>query len=356
MSRKQYSSRKAATVKRRRNPAYEWEELPFEELLDWRICELGLQIEGSSLEPRVERLYEEFENHGIEFRPHCWLSEEWFSPDGIPGIAIPFYLAHPRLIRLERRMMYEVEGGTEEWCMKILRHEAGHAIDNAYGLHRKKSWTKVFGKYSQPYPESYQPKPHSKSFVQHLDPFYAQSHPAEDFAETFAVWLKPRSGWRRQYRGWAALKKLEFVDELMAEIPNMPAVSRSRMRIDSLPHIRKTLRDHYEELRARYQVGQSVIDDRSLMQLFSSDPRHHRRMSAVSFFSKYRPEFRQVVSEMTGQYKYIIDQVLRDLISRCRELKLRLTRSERETRRDALVLLAVQTMNYLHRGYNRYQL
>ncbi len=356
MSRKHYSTRKLRAVRSRRAPAFEWEDLPLAELLQWRICDLGLKIEGTSLEPRIEKLYEEFAAHGIEFRPHCWLSEEWFSPDGIPGIAIPFYLAHPRLMRLERRMMLEVEGGTEEWCMKILRHEAGHAIDNAYGLHRRKTWALIFGKYSLPYPESYQPQPHSRRFVQHLDPFYAQSHPAEDFAETFAVWLKPRSGWRKQYEGWSALKKLQYVDALMQEIPSLEPVSRSRVRIDSLPNIRKTLGEHYDELRARYQVGENAIDDRPLLQLFSAEKKYRDRPSAAAFFGKYRGELRQVVSELTGQYKYVVDQVLKDLIVRCRELKLRLKHSERETRRDALVMLAVQTMHYLHRGYTRYQL
>lgn len=356
MSRKNYSSRKMRPMKRRRKTKrYDWEDLSLEELLDVKISDLGLNIEGTSLEPRIDRLYNELELRGLDFRPHCWLSEEWFSPDGIPGIAIPFYLAHPRLMRLERRMMMEVEGGTENWCMKILRHECGHAIDNAYGLHRKRSWTNTFGKYSQPYPENYQPKPYSKSYVLHLDPFYAQSHPAEDFAETFAVWLKPRSGWRNHYAGWAALKKLEYVDNLMAEIPEMEPISRTKMRVDSLPRLKKTLREHYEERQAKYLGGESPIDDESLLQLFTDDPKR-RTMKASAFFTKHRAEIRQVVSEWSGQYKYTIDQVLKDLIYRCRELDLRLKSSERDTKRDALVLLAVQTMNYLHRGYNRYQL
>jgi hypothetical protein len=356
MARKHYSSRKMTVAKSRRFTwQYGWEDLPLEELLDLRICDLGLVIEGTPLELRIERLYDEMAARGLDFRPHCWLSEEWFSPDGIPGIAIPFYLAHPRLMRLERRMMLEVEGGTEEWCMKILRHEAGHAIDNAYGLHRRRSWTQVFGKYSQPYPTCYQVRPYSKSYVQHLDPFYAQSHPAEDFAETFAVWLKPRSGWRKQYAEWPAYKKLEYVAELMAEIPTMSPVSRTKMRVDSLPRIRKTLRQHYDEQQDRYRVGHNIFDDEALLQLFTDDPRK-RTPTAWSFFVKHKAELRQVVSEWSGQYKYVIDQVLADLVARCRELKLRLKKSERETKRDAMVLLAVQTMNYLHRGDNRYQL
>ena len=144
-----------------------------------------------------------------------WLSEEWFSPDGVPGIAVPFYLAHPRLERLERRMMRNVEGGSAESAMRILRHEAGHAIDTAYRLRRRKRWREVFGPASLPYPDTYKARPGSRRYVQHLGEWYAQSHPCEDFAETFAVWLKPNSSWRRTYAQWPAFHKLEFVDELL---------------------------------------------------------------------------------------------------------------------------------------------
>ena len=160
------------------------------------------------------------------FRPYFWLSNEWFTPDAHSGIAIPFYLAHPRLRQLERRQMYEVEGGTERWCMRILRHEVGHALDNAYRLHFRRRYRELFGSWAAPYPKFYQPKPYSKSYVIHLDMWYAQAHPAEDFAETFAVWLRPGSGWRQRYAGWPALRKLEYVDELMAEIAGeAPAVT-----------------------------------------------------------------------------------------------------------------------------------
>ena len=123
------------------------------------------------------------------------------------AIAIPFYLAHPRLEKLEEAQMLEVEGGEHEWCMRILRHEAGHAIDNAFRLRRRRQRQHTFGSPSQPYPEFYTPKPYSKSFVLHLDSWYAQSHPDEDFAETFAVWLTPNSEWRQRYAGWRALRK-----------------------------------------------------------------------------------------------------------------------------------------------------
>ncbi len=136
---------------------------------------------------------------------------------------MPFYLAHPRLARLERKMFKEVEGGTQRQCMQILRHEAGHIVQHAYALHRRRKWQEMFGRSSSPYPESYRPNPNSRDYVQHLPRWYAQSHPDEDFAETFAVWLTPRSNWRQRYAEWpGALEKLEFVDELMARDRRQP--------------------------------------------------------------------------------------------------------------------------------------
>lgn len=339
----------------RRNSRYEpeWVSLKDEELLEWRFSELDLQIEGSVLEERIERLYEELEARSVRVKPHCWLSEEWFSPDGIPGIAIPFYLAHPRLMKLEQRQMLEVEGGTREWCLRILRHEAGHAIDTAYRLGRRKQYQQMFGLASQRYPEYYNPKPYSRRFVVHLDSWYAQSHPVEDFAETFAVWLKPDSRWRRQYADWPAIKKLEYVDALMAELADEPPQVRSRTQLEPVSRNRKTLGEHYAEKRARYSTDYPDFYDRDLRRLFSDNPKYASRPSAAAFLRHIRPDIRQAVGYWTGEHQYIIDQVLRAMINRCRQLKLRLDRSERQTKQDAVVLLTVLTMNYLHDGHHR---
>src|SRR5713226_8207795 len=194
---------------------FPWYRLSDEHLLDLRICDLALKIKGSFLEPHIKRLYSELNDRGIRFKPHVWLSEEWFAPDGVPGIAIPFYLAHPRLMKLERKQMLEVEGGTHPEMMKILRHECGHVLDNAYRLRRDPQRQLLFGNPSSRYPDLYRPNPASRRYVHHLRLYYAQSHPVEDFAETFAVILSSRGGgWRRRYAGWPALRKLEYVEEL----------------------------------------------------------------------------------------------------------------------------------------------
>ena len=341
----------------RRRPVYpvraDWESLSDDELLDVRFCELGLAIEGSGLEPRIAQLNEDLAARGITFRPHCWLSDDWFTPDGVPGVALPFYLAHPRLAKLEENQMLEVEGGTAEWCMRILRHEAGHAIDNAYRLQRRRQRARLFGRSSTPYPEFYLPKPYSKSFVLHLDSWYAQSHPDEDFAETFAVWLNPESHWETRYAGWPALRKLRYLDRLMHEIAKRPPLERTRRVVDPVGRLRRTLRAHYKRKRGHYGLEYPDFYDRDLRKLFSDRPEFTTNPKASRFLGRIRKEVRRMVSSWTGEYQYTIDQVLEDMIERCDELNLRLKTPEDRVKLDFLVLVTVQTMNYLHSGRHR---
>ena len=154
------STRKNSTRRRPRRPP--WAQWDSERLLDTRICDLGLRLEGTALDDRIQDLYGQLERRNIRFRPHFWLSDEWYSPSDIPGVAIPFYLAHPRLIRLERAQMLEAEGATKAWCLRILRHETGHAVEHAYRLRRRRQWQRLFGRSSEPYPVIYHPRPFSK--------------------------------------------------------------------------------------------------------------------------------------------------------------------------------------------------
>ena len=324
-----------------------------DELLDMRICDLKLSICGTPLEARIDQLNGELAARGLKFRPHCWLSDDWFSPEGIPGIAIPFYLAHPRLVRLERKQLLEVEGGTKQSCMKILRHEAGHAIDTAFHIRRKARYRQLFGSASEPYPEFYNPNPQTRDYVLHLEMWYAQAHPVEDFAETFAVWLPPNSRWKTRYRHWPAVQKLRFVDEFMSSVAERTAPVQSRKRVESLSQIRRTLRTHYQRKREHYGMDYPNVFDKDLRKLFSYDRIHRRNPTAAALLSRWRGEIRRVVANWTGAYSYMIDQVLQEMIERCRELELRLGTAPDVCKRDAMILVALRTSNYLNSGHRR---
>jgi hypothetical protein len=332
----------------RRHSGPAWTSRSDQRLLDVRICDLGVSVEGSSVEPEVRALYDDLARREIRFRPHVWLSDEWFTPDRVPGLAIPFYLAHPRLRELEQNQMLEVEGGTHDWCMRILRHEAGHALDNAYKLHRRPRYRELFGSYHEPYPDSYKPKPYTKHFVIHLDMWYAQAHPAEDFAETFAVWLNPNSRWQEQYATWPAMKKLRYVDDVMRDVGGSPALVKSRRRPHPMSSLRHTLREHYERKRTYYCRDSPGIYDRDLRRIFSDRAEHGGKPDAAAFIEAFRDEARMMVSRWTGASQLTIDRTIADMTLRVRQLGLRLSKPARQTKVDLIMMLAVQTMNFVN--------
>ena len=328
-----------------------WAKYSDRRLLDMKISELGIDFQQTSMVNFRDQLHYELKQLGLVFKPHCWFSDDWFSPDQVPGIAIPFYMAHRRLMRLERNQMLEVEGGTKEWCMRIMRHEAGHAIDTAFGLHRKRNYKATFGSYSAPYPETYVPKPRSKKFVLHLEPWYAQSHPAEDFAETFAVWMTPNSRWQKNYQGWPALKKLKFVDGVMEQIRGQKPKVVSRAKIDPVHRIDVTLREHYQQRQQFYSLDASSIFDDELKKLFCSPDAPHQNKTAASYLRRNKADFCKAVEKWSGEYQHNIVQVIREMTERCRVLKLFLPINDENLKQECLLMMTVQTMNYLKRRH-----
>ncbi len=318
-----------------------------------RLCDLGLEIEDSWLEGPIYRIGRELARKGLRIRPHYWLSGEWFSPEGIPGVAIPFFLAHPRLMRLEKKQMLEVEGGSRASCMRILRHEVGHTVQCAYQLHRRKRWRQHFGNSGRRYPEAYRPNPASQRFVLHLDYWYAQAHPDEDFAETFAVWLTPGSAWRRRYQGWPALRKLEYVDETMRELSGKAPRIRSRARVEPLSRLQQTLGEYYEAKHERFETLTTNIYDADLARVFDSigagaDPKTSQPASL--FLHRNRARIRRLVVRGTGRREYAVDVLLKEMIQRSRQLGLRTARDPEELLVELAILITARAVEYVYQG------
>jgi len=355
-TRKAGGSAKRAAPRRPRSRLW-WTRLEDEALLDLRFRDLGLDLDRSPLKPALRRLDAELERRGfVHFRPHCWLSVEWFSPDGVPGIAIPFYLAHPRLARLERRMMHEVEGGNARWLARILRHEAGHALDNAYRLRRRKRWRTVFGRASKPYPVKYTPRITSRNFVMHLGHWYAQSHPTEDFAETFAVWLAPNSTWRADYESWHALRKLRYVDGLMDEIRGERPAVRSKAVIEPLHADSTTLREHYRAKLAGDDRSGAVRYDVHLRRVFGLRYEHPGQPPAAQFIRQVRPQLTRLLVRRSQLHPYLVHHVMRMVIRRAQVLDLCVAGSLRVTERALFALLERILFDFVRRGRERYTL
>jgi hypothetical protein len=308
-----------------------WEELPDEEILQIRVRDLKVQISGSALELLIQRLHDELDAKGIGFHPPFYLADEWLCPDKVPIIGIPFCLAHPRLKHIEQKMMFEVEGGTEESCMKLLRHECGHALNYAYELYKRTRWRKLFGPFSASYSNSYYFQPYSRRYVTHLEDNYAQAHPDEDFAETFAVWLNPSSRWEKKYQGWPVIKKLQYVDGLIKKVGNQPPVTTVQERPPwSAERMTSTLAAHYE--RKRKALGsqfQGFYDD-SLKVLFTRKHDDPSDVKASKLLRHHRRELVNSVARWTGHRKYDIHQLVNNLISRCEALELYARNSDTE--------------------------
>jgi hypothetical protein len=315
---------KPAPPKQAESEGPELSGLSDEELLAMRICDLKLKIPGTELESRIDKFHAELGEKNILLKPICYLGDEWFCPEGSTTIAIPFYLAHPRLKKLEEKMMMEVEGGTEDWCMRLLRHEMGHVLNHAYLLEKDKPWQKLFGPTSLEYSESFRARPYSRRFVRHLEGYYAQSHPEEDFAETVAIWLTPNLDWRQQYKDWKALEKLEFVDQLMGKLAGKPPTVHSKARMSEASRLRSRLALYYKRRRKLYAQDFPEFFDADLHKLFVDAATAPENERAAAFLRRSRKMILHAVSTWTGEPKYTLSELLRALTDRCAELDLRL--------------------------------
>lgn len=328
-----------------RTPA-DWENLPEEELLKLRVRDLGLKIEGSPLEPCIHRLYLELEAKGIAFRPPCYLADEWLCPDRVPRVGIPFYLAHKRLKHLEQKMMLEVEGATDDDCLQLLRHETGHAVNYAYVLFKRTRWRELFGPFNARYPANYESQPYSRRYVNHLQDNYAQAHPDEDWAETFAVWLDPESDWKERYRDWPAIKKLNYADHLMREIGPKPPVVTEGGTYWSADRMTSTLDAFYR--RRRDYLGEDFpgFYDSGLLKIFpdGAAPQDSHPKASV-FLRHHRRQIINSVATWTGQRKFDIDNLLRKLIRRCDALGLTMERDPAETAVDVAAYVTAVITN-----------
>jgi hypothetical protein len=299
----------------------------------------------------VQQLHDELTAKGLVFHPPCHVGDEWFVPVGIPAIFVPFFLTHDRLRRLEKAMMLEVEGESPEWFMRLMRHEAAHAYAYAYQLTRKKKWQRVFGLTStDTTPEFYRPRPYSHSYVVHLDDWYAQSHPDEDFAETFAVWLTPGLDWRTRFKGWKALQKLEYLDELMRSLAGQPPPYQPGYRERDFNCLNIKLKTYYARKRKLYEDSYPDFYDRDLRQLFPGAPGAGPALKASRYLRSRRRELIDAVCEPTNEKKYRVNKLLTRLIERCDQLDLHLASGVEAPDLAVAAYITTLVMNYLFTG------
>ena len=330
--------------------AEDWVNLSDDELLEKKISQLGLRLDGTELQPLIQQLYDELSQRGLVFHPPCHVGDEWFVPIGIPAIFIPFFLVHDRLRKLERKLILEVEGETPEWFMKLMRHEAAHAYSYAYQLYKKKKWQQTFGLASTEETEFYRPRPYSRSYVVHLDDWYAQSHPDEDFAETFAIWLTPGLDWRERFQGWKALQKLEYLDELIRSLAGKLPVQLPEYRVADYDCLNIKLKTYYTRKRKLYEDSYPDFYDNDLNQLFAAGPEVSNRMKASVWLRQRRRQLMDSVCQWTNEKKYRVNKLLARLIDRCDQLDLYIKADDAQQNLRVSAYITTLVMNHLFTG------
>lgn len=318
-------------------------------LLRARIKDLKLQVAGTPLERLIQQLYAELDARGVDLKPECYLSDQWGCPSGVPVIGVPFYLANPHLHLIEE----ELGGGfeSEKDIRMFLRHEAGHAFCYAYKLYETPEWRALFGDYDAPYREDFKAKPFSRKYVVHIPGWYAQKHADEDFAETFAVWLASDSQWRERYKNWPALKKLQYVEEMVQRTGHTaPLVQLSDRDLD-VSDMEETVADYYRlrDLDEKVDVALGEKLDQELLQVFELPGKGDQNAHAL--VKRERQNLIQSVSQFAGVNRAVVRSVVDHLLLRLKTLELttsgKLT-SPMLTRLSALLTALV--MNYLYTG------
>lgn len=314
-------------------------------LLGRRISDLGLTIRGTRVERLVESLYAELAAKSIAFRPTVYLSDQWGCPDGTPLIGVPFYLVDERLQRIEAEMSAGIEDDLE--AMRYLRHECGHAINYAFRLYERAEWRSVFGPFSKPYRERYRADPFSREYVRHILGWYAQKHPDEDFAETFAVWLTPGLDWRHEYAGWPALAKLEYVDRVMKEIapltPHSPTPSHEDLPVEAMDY---TIADHYAESDDRVPIVDERQFDGDLRRIFVTLDDAPQGEMAKWFMQRHYREIVSRISYWTSESPSVVRSLIDHLARRVADLELRVAGLEAATLIELTAFGTAVVMNH----------
>ncbi|HTZ57962.1 MAG TPA: putative zinc-binding metallopeptidase [Acidobacteriaceae bacterium] len=323
----------------------------FQEILAKPIRELGLKLEGSAVERFVQRLYRELQAKGLhKFRPHCYLTDEWGCPSGEPVVGIPFYLASAELSQLEHEMN-DLEDDRE--IMMYMRHEAGHAFNYAYQLYKSAEWGDLFGPFRRAYRDHYRPVPFSREFVRHMAGWYAQKHPDEDFAETFAVWLTPRAQWRKRYQGWGALAKLEYVDRMARKVGDTEP-SRRRGHTDvTVDEMESTVGEFYRLSLPEEEISiQDLGLDTDLADIFNiSGKRRKGVRPAQEMLQQHRKHIVDKVAYWSGVQRPIVKRLVEAICKRVEDLGLRVDiRREADYLTEFTVYTTALSMNYLVRG------
>src|SRR5258706_342242 len=320
------------------------------DLLSKPIRDLGLKLEGSAVERYVHQLYRELEAKGLKkFRPLVYLSDEWGCPSQEPVIGVPFYLADPKLQRLEREMN-DLEDSRQ--IMMYMRHEAGHAFNYAYEFYKTPEWRELFGPFRKAYRENYKPIPFSRRFVRHMEGWYAQKHPDEDFAETFAVWMTPRSNWRKRYKGWGAMQKLKYMERIGRKFADVETFCPQGATDITVEEMEATVEQFYDRNAQELRDPGELLLDTDLKDIFNISPRKRKGVRpAVDLLRENKKAITDKLTYWSGVQRPLVKNLVEAIEKRLADLGLKADLSyEKQHLTELTVFCTALAMNYLSRG------
>jgi len=321
------------------------------------IRDLGLKIDDTRLAPVIAEFSSVLEQLGItKVVPEYYLSTEWGVPFGTVVIGIPFYLARPELTELHGEEVGLIEGFNRQDILRYLRHEMGHVVNYAYKLYNDEAWVKQFGSITQPYRDDYRPQPFSRRFVRHLPGWYAQKHPDEDWAETFAVWMTPDKDWRVDYAQWpTALAKLEFCARTMEALSTCDPLVTATEHDEDVVELEYSLREYYRAYPAELGPGAGIDGD--LCAIFDDLAEAEEQGTvqetrpAAELIKRLERQLMADVFRWTGHFPEKTRSLVRDLAKRADELRQVYPRAaESKAIVSVTILVTSLAMNFVHRG------
>ncbi len=322
---------------------------------DTPIRDLRLSIAGTDLEAVLAEFERELARAGLrKVRPRFYLSTEWGVPFGTVAVAIPFYLARRDLTDLHARHAGHVEGVGRADILRYLRHEMGHVVNYAYRLYETPEWVRLFGDINRPYVEEYRPEPFDPRYVRHLPGWYAQKHPDEDWAETFAVWLTPGRDWRAEYaRRPAALAKLEYCDRTLAELAGRDPPVIADEPDEDVGELTYSLEEYYRALALPAVEFAPGLEGalRSAFEDLAPAGEGSAARPVAELIGRLERDLTAEVYRWTGHFPERTRLLLRHLAERAGQLRLAYT-PERETAAVVALttLVTALAMNHVRQG------
>ncbi|MCB9062838.1 MAG: putative zinc-binding metallopeptidase [Halobacteriovoraceae bacterium] len=307
--------------------------------MDTKISDLTLSLYDSWVGECIEIVKAELKTHNLELDVSFWISDDWFCPDGVVGIGIPFYLLTPELIKIEKQEIGKAEGSTKRECLRIIRHELGHAIDNAFKLRTFEERQNLFGDSDKRYPASYIPKFYSQKYVTYLGDGYAQSHPDEDWAETFAVWLDPDSNWKSKYQNMECMTKLLYIDKIMREIPKLKQKVFCKKKVDHFTNDDRTLREYFNQKRRRLKISKKRRIPFELKKISTNC----NESSLANFLNKNKVILKSNILSCEELKSYEVDKTIQELIVISKQNRLGL---KRDTQTPKIKVVSKFVQNY----------